>query len=333
MSAISIIIPVYNVAPYLRECLDSVSAQTFSDWEAICVDDGSTDGSSAILDEYAAKDSRFRVVHQANGGVSSARNTALDIAQGKWVSFLDADDKVLCHWLEDIAQAAKNHPDADWIRTRYRDLHMNGDTVCWPEGHKLYEKAETVGKNDIVLVAWRKFSRVGVPGLNTFKRSLICNQRYALGMIWSEDILFSIMAAIRANSCVVIGNEDYLYRIREGSAAHSAQNASVLIPFLEQVLPIWSAKPGNSEDMTFLVTKNFRRLFGYGGKCSIRDGFRLRNLLLRLREARGFSLAAIPDRKMRFRWRLFLATGVAGFIHWPLNPTVIMRCFFRREGA
>ena len=60
----SIIIPVYNVAPYLRECLDSVLAQTFADWEAICVDDGSTDGSGAILDEYAAKDARFRIVHQ-----------------------------------------------------------------------------------------------------------------------------------------------------------------------------------------------------------------------------------------------------------------------------
>ena len=62
----SIIIPVYNVAPYLRECLDSVVAQTFTDWEAICVDDGSTDGSGAILDEYEAGDKRFRVIHQRN---------------------------------------------------------------------------------------------------------------------------------------------------------------------------------------------------------------------------------------------------------------------------
>ena len=67
----SVIIPVYNVAPYLRECLDSVLKQTFTDWEAICVDDGSTDESGAILDEYAAKDKRFRVIHQANAGVSA----------------------------------------------------------------------------------------------------------------------------------------------------------------------------------------------------------------------------------------------------------------------
>ena len=67
---LSVIIPVYNTARYLCECLDSVAAQSFADWECICVDDGSTDDSGAILDEYAAKDSRFKVIHQANGGVS-----------------------------------------------------------------------------------------------------------------------------------------------------------------------------------------------------------------------------------------------------------------------
>ena len=92
MPFFSIIIPAYNVAPYLRECLNSVLAQTFTDWEAICVDDGSTDGSGTILDEYAAKDSRFRVFHQSNAGVSAARNKALDEAHGEWFLFLDGDD-------------------------------------------------------------------------------------------------------------------------------------------------------------------------------------------------------------------------------------------------
>ena len=100
MPFFSIIIPVYNVAPYLRECLDSVLAQTFTDWEAICVDDGSTDGSGAILDEYAAKDSRFRVFHQSNAGVSAARNRGLDEAKGEWIWFVDSDDKIKPYALE-----------------------------------------------------------------------------------------------------------------------------------------------------------------------------------------------------------------------------------------
>ena len=91
----SIIIPVYNVAPYLRECLDSVLAQTVTNWEAICVDDGSTDYSSVILDEYAAKDSRFRVFHQNNAGVGAARNLAMSEATGEWLLFLDAYDILL----------------------------------------------------------------------------------------------------------------------------------------------------------------------------------------------------------------------------------------------
>lgn len=90
--AISIIVPVYNVEKYLKECLDSIEAQTFSDWECILVDDGSTDRSGEICDEFARRDVRFRVVHQANKGLSGARNTAIRIAQGDYIAFVDSDD-------------------------------------------------------------------------------------------------------------------------------------------------------------------------------------------------------------------------------------------------
>lgn len=106
----SIIIPVYNVAPYLRECLDSVLAQTFGDWEAICVDDGSTDGSGAILDEYAVRDKRFRVVHQPNAGVATARNKGLEETTGQWVLFLDADDVWNMNLLSTMANAIAAYP-------------------------------------------------------------------------------------------------------------------------------------------------------------------------------------------------------------------------------
>ncbi len=92
MPYISVIIPVYNAAAYLRECIDSLLSQTFTDWEALCVDDGSTDESGIILDEYAAKDRRIKVFHQSNKGVSAARNFALESAKGEYVCFLDGDD-------------------------------------------------------------------------------------------------------------------------------------------------------------------------------------------------------------------------------------------------
>ena len=92
MPRISVIIPVFNVEAFLPRCLDSLLAQSFTDWEAICVDDGSTDGSGAILDDYAARDPRFRVIHKANGGVSAARNTALPLLGGEYTLLMDSDD-------------------------------------------------------------------------------------------------------------------------------------------------------------------------------------------------------------------------------------------------
>ena len=92
MATVSVIIPVYNAENFIARCLDSLKAQSFSDWEAICVDDGSKDGSAAILDGYAESDPRFRIMHKSNGGVSQARNDALELATGEFLMFVDSDD-------------------------------------------------------------------------------------------------------------------------------------------------------------------------------------------------------------------------------------------------
>ncbi|MDR2409141.1 MAG: glycosyltransferase, partial [Bacteroidales bacterium] len=92
MTVLSIIVPVYKVEPYLRRCIDSILAQTFTDFECILIDDGSPDGCPAICDEYAEKDKRIMVIHQENEGVSAARNAGLDIAKGEWIGFVDSDD-------------------------------------------------------------------------------------------------------------------------------------------------------------------------------------------------------------------------------------------------
>lgn len=89
---LSIIVPVYKVEQYLAECIESILAQTLTDWELILVDDGSPDGSGAICDRYAAHDGRIKVIHRPNGGVSAARNDALNIARGRYITFVDGDD-------------------------------------------------------------------------------------------------------------------------------------------------------------------------------------------------------------------------------------------------
>lgn len=100
--SISVIIPVYNVEKYLERCLDSVLNQSFHDIEVICVDDGSTDSSSEILDRYAVKDTRIRVIHQENRGIAAARNVGLDAATGRYISFLDSDDAQLPNLYERV---------------------------------------------------------------------------------------------------------------------------------------------------------------------------------------------------------------------------------------
>ena len=89
---ISVIVPVYNVEPYLERCLDSIIQNTYRNLEIICVNDGSTDNCGAILDRYAEQDDRFVVIHKENGGLSSARNSGMDVATGEFIAFIDSDD-------------------------------------------------------------------------------------------------------------------------------------------------------------------------------------------------------------------------------------------------
>ena len=103
---ISIIVPVYQVEKYLNECIDSILAQTFTDFELILVDDGSPDNCPALCDAAAKKDSRVRVIHKQNGGVSTARNAGLDAAQGNWIAFVDSDDTATPEYLEKMHKAA-----------------------------------------------------------------------------------------------------------------------------------------------------------------------------------------------------------------------------------
>ncbi len=106
---ISIIVPIYKVEQYLTRCLESIIAQTFTDWECILIDDGSPDNCGLICDQYVLKDKRFKVIHQENRGVSAARNAGLDVAQGDWVGFVDSDDWVESNMYQLLYQNAENN--------------------------------------------------------------------------------------------------------------------------------------------------------------------------------------------------------------------------------
>lgn len=125
---ISIIVPIYNVDSYLRKCFDSIISQTYSDFELILVDDGSTDDSPKICDEYARKDDRIIVIHKKNGGVSSARNAGLDIAKGKYIGFVDPDDYIVSEMYECMVNAIEKYK-SDMVVCGYDYIDENGNVT------------------------------------------------------------------------------------------------------------------------------------------------------------------------------------------------------------
>ena len=158
---VSIIIPIYNVEKYLRRCLDSVLAQTFTDWEAICVNDGSPDGCDKILAEYAAQDKRFKIVNKKNGGLSDARNFGFPYACGKYILFVDSDDFIHPQTLE-LTVAAARRDGSDIVSFTYdriyrpqlmvrHKLGLDTDNVIPRRYHKKYDMDEidTMATDDI----------------------------------------------------------------------------------------------------------------------------------------------------------------------------------------
>lgn len=216
MPHFSIIIPVYNVAPYLRECLDSVLAQTFTDWEAICVDDGSTDESGAILDEYAAKDNRFRVIHQENRGVNFVRQKALNASSGEWIASIDGDDWVSENFLKHFYDAA-NEFDCDMYWSDYYFVSNEQDEYkkqdCFPDAEKMQIallKGILWGANWNKIYS-RKFILKHNISFPISERVYVC-----------EDLSFNMAFLSYRPKVKHIENADYYYRARSGSAIKSA---------------------------------------------------------------------------------------------------------------
>lgn len=208
---LSVIIPVYNVAPYLRECLDSVSGLTSLSWEAIVVDDGSTDGSSSICDEYAAVDNRFKVIHQQNSGVAVARNAGLDIAQGEWIWFVDSDDVINSNFaIENISC----FDSFDYILFGLESFEDGSDMPGMPSQSCTISSEER--KNDFLMhnVCYHH------PRL-FYRRNVIERDRkirFPLGVRVGEDLEFQYKYLMRCMAPAKLSATLYYYRQRNSSA-------------------------------------------------------------------------------------------------------------------
>lgn len=213
MPRISAIVPVFNTEDYLENCLESILGQSFPDFELIVVDDGSTDSCPAICDEYAARDSRVKVIHKANAGVSAARNDALDAACGEFVAFIDSDDRIDPETFE-RALAAADSSGAGIIRFNFRNIV--GDNVL--EVRRRYIPSGTYA---MPLKRWHSgwFSMC----LGLYRRSLF-EENSLRFYTWSrqcEDAAMSILLYSYAEKVVSIGDVLYDRVSRPDSALHT----------------------------------------------------------------------------------------------------------------
>ena len=219
MPEISVIVPVYNVEKYLRECLDSVQAQTFSDFEVICVNDGSTDGSPAILAEYAAKDLRIKIVHQENSGLSDARNTGMSFAQGKYLYFLDSDDWIEPDTLEVCHNTAEENQLDELIFNRIEFYENEDMENMFREKEKSQFRTTAVmeGKALFASAMQNGTFRSPVPFHFLRREFLVENGLHFYSKLIHEDDLFSIRCAFLSKRSMYIDKYFYHQRRRGNS--------------------------------------------------------------------------------------------------------------------
>lgn len=217
MPEISIIVPVYNAEQYIHCCVKSILSQTFPDFELILVNDGSSDNSSIICDEYAAKDSRVIVVHQENQGASAARNRGLDCAKGIHVVFCDSDDMVSPLWLEHLLHAAA--PDTLSVCSFCHNENQLGTAKELPiDANIRYSHAD-----------YFLFSNCGIGGYmcnSLYDNRIILEKRLRLRERkecgdYNEDLLFNLQYVENVTNIVYVGYADYFYKIHADSLSRS----------------------------------------------------------------------------------------------------------------
>lgn len=226
---VSIVVPVYNVAPYLHQCVESLLAQTHRRLELIFVDDGSTDGSSAILDTYRERHPCIRVIHQPNGGVSVARNTGIDSASGDYIGFVDSDDWVEPDYTERLLQIFIEHPEADVaVAGWFVHDHPFGKTGCeaMGAGELLSPREALFFANDLGKsfegYLWNKLFRAEI-----FREMQDGKPRFRFDPSIStlEDLLLVSRIFASGRTAYYCADRLYHYRFRESSALRTYDKA------------------------------------------------------------------------------------------------------------
>lgn len=229
MATISVIVPVYNVETYLRKCIDSILSQSMADIEILLVDDGSTDSSGRICDEYAQKDNRIRVIHKDNGGLSDARNAGIEAAKGAWIGFVDSDDYIAPDMYETLYRA---------LLQEDADLSICNVTYVDENDAEIPERNTFRPVKDEILSMEGAFGKLGSKSgyifvaacFKLYRRQLFESLRFQKGKIIEDEyIVHHVFGSCKKIVCV--SKPLYYYRQR----AHSIMNADYNVARLDGV--------------------------------------------------------------------------------------------------
>ena len=201
---LSIIVPVYKVENYLQKCIDSILAQTFTDFELILVDDGSPDNCPALCDAAAAKDARIRVLHQKNGGLSAARNAGLDVARCEWIGFVDSDDYIAPEMYETLYKAVQS-TGADLALCDYVKVDETG-ALC-TQTHVAVPQKSLTGRELLQKAYW---TTVQIACNKLYHRTIFAQLRYPVGKL-NEDFFVIPEICLNTQKAVVVPDVLYYY--------------------------------------------------------------------------------------------------------------------------
>lgn len=293
---VSVIVPVYNVAPYLEQCLDSIVNQSYRNLEIILVDDGSTDESGAICDRYAEQDSRIRVVHKENGGLSSARNVGLDKMTGEWVLFVDSDDWIELNTLELLFE--QKDECAEIVEFGIVHVFETHRDEC------LFRRELTSGVN-ILISLFRDQPFHGVVWNKLYAAHTIGHIRFIEGR-YHEDTPFVLEVYPKVDCCQVIPHALYNYRrdrVGQITSGFTAKRLDLYHNFEDLMI-----KYEGTEFVKYIQTCYLYWAKSYFFEIFIQPfEFRKKNEALTLpylKKARRMSFISV-DKSQRFQWRLF----------------------------
>ena len=316
MPTISIIMAVYNTELYLRQSIESVLSQSFGDWELIVIDDGSTDQSATICDEFAAKDERIIVIHKENTGQADSRNLAIKTARGKYIMFIDSDDWIKSNMLEEMMDCL-NQEQADMVVGAYFEEYTNERIHIHNTSVGTFSKDEAIDiyyhyKNKTTYVIWGAI----------FKKELLKAPIPQLRYL--EDTAIILQWVSEAKRVVIKDNPYYYYRMRKGSVMHvdkQKERAKINLEVIsirnkfakqQQLLPVSIIDMNDAQAILYVALQFVRSCWASSSRKEIAQ---MASLLLKELTSADVSLMKrrirnrllqLKEHPIRFAWKMYI---------------------------